>query len=121
VGAISDMPFEIVLGWTLWVVGGLLLTLWFLRRSASPRVREVGPLPPPTGAARLSGTHAVAPGPLSGTHATARPLSGTHAAARPLSGTRASTVRPSSGVHAPDTFAELRALLDPPEEPPRTR
>jgi hypothetical protein len=98
VGAVSELPAELVIGWSLWVVGGLLLTLWFLRRSASPRTHHAAPQPP-TGMVRLSGTHAVA-----------RSGSGSHVAAG----------RPSSGVHAPDAFDELRALLDPPQKPPST-
>lgn len=117
----SDLPLELVIGWALWIVGGLALTVWFVRQSASPRLREAVPLAPPTGTARLSGTHAAAVRPLSGTHAAARPQSGVRTVARSQSGTRPAAVRPSSGVYDPDAFDELRALLDPPDQAPPTR
>jgi hypothetical protein len=118
-GALNQLPPELVVGWALWVIGGLLLTMWFMHRSTPARLRDVGPPAPIPGTARLSGSHAVA-----------RPMSGTHAAHRSLSGRVAVADRPSAGsrpVAAPppssrqhDAFAELRALLDQPEEPPRS-
>ena len=50
-GALSDLPPELVVGWALWVIGGLLLTMWFVRRSAATRTREVAPPMPPAAAA----------------------------------------------------------------------
>jgi hypothetical protein len=114
----SELPRELVIGWAFWVVGGLALTFWFIRQSASPRSCEVVSLPTPSGAARLSGTHAAAR-PVSGTHAAARALSGTHAAARQSSLSRPVALQPQSGSQTPDVFEELRALIDAPEDPPR--
>lgn len=59
-GALSDLPPELLAGWALWLAGGLALMLWFRHRSARP-----GPPPdshrlPPTGAMRLSGTRPAA-------------------------------------------------------------
>jgi hypothetical protein len=67
---------------------------------------------------------------MSGAHAVARPMSGADAAqGRSISGTVAVTEHSSAGnrpAAAPpppslqhDAFAELRALLERPEEPPR--
>lgn len=108
-GPLNELPPELVVGWALWVAGGLLLTMWFWRRTANARGREIAP-PPHGGVARLSGTHAAA----------GRP-SGTHAAARSLSGSRPAVPKAptASAVHPPDAFAELRALLDTPDDPPR--
>jgi hypothetical protein len=120
-GALTELSPELVVGWGLWVGGGLLLTLWFVRRSRSTRLRDVSPEAPHVAAARMSGTHAVAARPMSGTHAVAgRRVSGTHpAAARHQSGTRAAASQSQSSVNVPDAFAELRALLDQPEDPPK--
>jgi hypothetical protein len=118
VGALSDLPLELVVGWALWMVGGLALTFWFVRQSASPRLREVAPMPTPAGAAHLSGTHTAAARPVSGSHRAARPQSGVRTVARSQSGTRPAAVRPPSGVYDPDAFDELRALLDPPDQEP---
>ena len=112
-GPLNELPPELVVGWALWVAGGLLLTMWFWRRSTTSRARDMAPPLPHGGVARLSGTHAVA----------GRTASGSHAAARSLSGTRAAAAAPkapsASAVHPPDAFAELRALLDQPDDPPR--
>ena len=108
-GALTELPPELLVGWALWVIGGLLLTAWFLRRSASPRTRELAPPLPQGGGARVSSTHAVAGRNPSGTPgATGRSSSGSPAAAKA-----------PSVVHPPDAFDELRALLDRPEDPPR--
>jgi hypothetical protein len=119
-GALTELSPELVVGWALWVGGGLLLTLWFMRRNGSMRLRDVSPEPPQAAPARMSVTHAVAARPMSGSHAVAgRRMSGTHpAAGRSSSGTRPASQSQSS-VNVPDAFAELRALLDPPEEPPK--
>jgi hypothetical protein len=119
-GALNELPPELVVGWALWIIGGLLLTMWFMRRTTPIRLRDVPAPAPMPGPTRL-------PGP----HADARPISGTHAAhGRSLSGPVAVADRPSTSgrpAAAPlapsqthDAFAELRALLDPPEEPPRS-
>jgi hypothetical protein len=118
-GTLNQLPPELVVGWALWVVGGLLLTMWFMRRSTPTRLREV-PAPTPLPAtARLTGAHAVAR-PMSGSHAAhGRSLAGTVAVAeRPSAASRPVGVPPQSQSH--DAFAELRALLDHPEEPPRS-
>jgi len=120
-GALSDLPLELVIGWALWMVGGLALTFWFVRQSASPRLREVAPLATPAAVARLSGTHTVAARPVSGNHVPARQQSGVRTVARSQSGTRPAAVRPPSGVYDPDAFDELRALLDPPDHKPGPR
>ena len=119
-GALTDLSPELVVGWALWVSGGLLLTLWFMRRNNAMKLRDVSPEASHAAPARMSGTHAVAARPMSGTHAVAgRRVSGTHpAAGRSLSGTRPASQSQSS-VNLPDAFAELRALLDHPEEPPK--
>ena len=111
-GALSDLPPELIVGWALWAIGGLLLTMWFVRRSAATRTREVAPpMPPAAAAPRLSAADAVAAQPLSGTDA---------AAGRPPAGIRPAAVRSPAAASPPDAFAELRALLDRPDEPPRT-
>ncbi len=123
-GALTELPPELVLGWALWIVGGLLLTMWFVRRSASPRMREVASAGPSTGTVRLSGTQS-AVRPVSGTqgtrvrsgvHSAATTRSNAHLAARSASG-RPAIVPSASGVHV-DAFDELRALLDAQSEPP---
>lgn len=83
-GALSNLPPELVVGWALWLAGGVALMLWFRRRSRAPQrpmsasaVHRV----PPTGAMRLSGTRPAAPR--------------------------------NAGVRTPDAFAELQSLLDP--------
>ena len=77
----ADIPVELFVGWAVWLLGGLLLMLWFTRRSDASRVPPVKPVSPSAVTAIQSGTHAVAR-PASGTHAAARQSSGTHAAAR---------------------------------------
>jgi len=121
-GALTELPPELVVGWALWVVGGLLLTMWFMRRSGPTRLRDIPPEPAHTAPPRMSGTQAVAVRPVSGTHAVAgRRVSGTHpAAGRSLSGIRPAASQSQSSTSVPDAFAELRALLDHPEEPPRS-
>lgn len=119
-GTIGDLPKELVIGWAFWVVGGLALTYWFLRQSASPQSRQAATVAGPSTVGRLSGTHAVAR-PLSGTHTIARAHSGTHAAVRAQSGVRPAANRTPSGVYGSDAFDELRALLDQPEESPPSR
>lgn len=59
-GALSDMPPELLAGWALWLGGGLALMLWFLRRSARPRPQASAHRMPPAGSMRLSGTRPVA-------------------------------------------------------------
>jgi hypothetical protein len=110
-GPLNELPPELVVGWVLWIAGGLLLMMWFWRRSGTARTRDAAPPLAHGGVARLSGTHTVA----------GRSASGTHAAARSLSGSRAVAPKsPSaSSVQPPDAFAELRALLDQPDDPPR--
>jgi hypothetical protein len=39
VGALSDIPSGLLVGWTIWLAGGLLLMVWFRRRSA-PRLHR---------------------------------------------------------------------------------
>lgn len=109
-GPLNELPPELVVGWALWVAGGLLLMMWFWRRTGV-RGRDLAPPLPHGGVARLSGTHTVA----------GRTASGTHAAARSLSGSRAVAPKAPAPPAAapPDAFAELRALLDQPDDPPR--
>jgi len=59
-GALSDLPPELLAGWALWLAGGLALMLWFRHRSARPGPPSSGPRVPPTGAMRLSGTRPAA-------------------------------------------------------------
>jgi len=108
-GALTELPPELLVGWALWVIGGLLLTAWFLRRGASPRTRELAPPLPQGGGGGLSSTHA---------GAGRNPPGKTGATGRSLSASPAATKAPSV-VPPPDAFAELRALLDRPEDPPR--
>jgi hypothetical protein len=83
-GALSNLPPELVAGWALWVAGGVALMLWFRRRSRAPQ-RPMS----------ASGVHRVPP-----------------TGAMRLSGTRPAVSRPS-GVRTPDAFSELQSLLDP--------
>lgn len=130
----GDFPIQLVIGWTVWAGGGLLLMLWFRRRGWTRAWRDTAS----PSAVRLSGTHAVAR-PASGVRAAPRPPSGTHAAARPSSAAvrqvtygapsgppprPVSGVRPPpSGVHAaasariPDAYTELSLLLDTSNDP----
>lgn len=125
-GPLNELPPELLIGWSLWVGGGLLLMLWFVRHSASPRFRHVPPAAMHGTSPRLSGSHAVAR-PLSGGHAVARQRSGTHPAARTLSGSYPVPFNPNPAPTAPnppaaaDAFDELRALLDPPSDPKPSR
>lgn len=117
-GTLTELPRELVVGWALWVVGGALLIIWFWRRSATARTREVAPPLPHGGVAKLSGTHAVASRNLSGTHAAVGRNQSGPQAGRSASGSRPAAPK-ASAVHPPDAFAELRALLDRPDDPPR--
>ncbi len=36
---LNDLPPALVVGWTIWLAGGLILMIWFRRRSA-PRRRK---------------------------------------------------------------------------------
>ena len=112
-GALSQLPPELVVGWALWIVGGLLLTLWFMRRSTPARLRDVPAPAPVPAAAHLSGAHAGAR-PVSGSYAAhGRALGAVAVAERPSPGSRPVAVPP---LQSHDAFAELRALLDQPEE-----
>lgn len=108
-GTLTELPPELVVGWALWVIGGLLLVTWFWRRGARARTRDASPPMPHGGKTKLSGTHAAA-GRQSGSHA---------AAARSLSGSRPVAPKAPPAIQPPDAFAELRALLDQPDDPPR--
>jgi hypothetical protein len=59
-GALTDLPPELLAGWALWLAGGLALMLWFRHRSARPRPPVNPPRMPPTGTMRLSGTRPAA-------------------------------------------------------------
>jgi len=48
VGALTNLPPELVFGWALWLAGGLVLMRWFRSRSQSPSraqstVRHIAP------------------------------------------------------------------------------
>jgi hypothetical protein len=113
----ADIPVELFVGWAVWLLGGLLLMLWFTRRSDANRVHPVKPVSPSAVTAKRSGTHAVAR-PASGAHAVARQSSGTHAAVRtstPQTATAAAPVTystPKSNTPIPDAYSELSLLLD---------
>ncbi len=113
----ADIPVELFVGWAVWLLGGLLLMLWFTRRSDASRVPPVKPVSPSAVTAIQSGTHALAR-PASGTHAAARQSSGTHAAARKsTSQTEAAAApvtysAPKSNTPIPDAYSELSLLLD---------
>jgi len=81
VGALSDLPPELVVGWAIWLAGGLALMLWFRRRSTTP------PRQPARSRGAAESTSAVVP----------------------------------ATPPADDAFAELRALLDEPEQRPDAR
>ncbi|MCC7243029.1 MAG: hypothetical protein IT180_13965 [Acidobacteria bacterium] len=85
-GSLTDLPPELVLGWAFWMVGGLVLMLWFRRRSAAaPRHAPTPrPVPSPASSVRRSGVRPVA--------------------ARPAS------------PPADDPFSELHTLLDEPDQ-----
>lgn len=34
-GGLKELPPELIAGWALWLLGGLVLMIWFRRRSAS--------------------------------------------------------------------------------------
>jgi hypothetical protein len=40
VGALKNLPPELVLGWVLWLAGGVVLMRWFRRRSESPTLSQ---------------------------------------------------------------------------------
>ena len=40
---LPDVPLSLLVAWAIWVVGGLLLMLWFRRRSAANRFPEIRP------------------------------------------------------------------------------
>ena len=47
-GPLKNLPPELVFGWALWLVGGLVLMRWFRRRSEAPThsqstVRHIAP------------------------------------------------------------------------------
>ena len=47
-GPLKNLPPELVLGWVLWLAGGLVLMRWFRRRSEAPThspstVRHIAP------------------------------------------------------------------------------
>lgn len=83
-GPLTELPPELVAGWCLWFLGGLVLLLWFWRASA-PRM-----VPPPPVVIRQSGVRS----------------SGVR-----QSGVRQSGVRPPK--LSPDAFTELQGLLEP--------
>jgi hypothetical protein len=108
-----DLAAEILVAWAVWVLGGLVLMLWFTRRSRAPRHRDRFP-PPPDAPARLSGVHAAA-----------RPASGVRktSGVRTASGVRppgAGTIgtKPASSVRVRDAYSELSTLLDSTNDPP---
>jgi hypothetical protein len=48
VGSLTNLPPELVVGWVVWLAGGLVLMRWFRRRSAAPTrpqstVRQIAP------------------------------------------------------------------------------
>jgi hypothetical protein len=83
-GPLTELPPELVAGWCLWFVGGLVLLIWFWRASAP------GTVPPPPVVIRQSGVRS----------------SGVR-----QSGVRQSGVRPPRP--SPDAFSELQGLLEP--------
>lgn len=86
-GPLTNLPPQLLAGWALWLVGGLLLMLWFRRRS-TPALRPVVTVRPP-----------VVP------------------ASSRQSGVRVPAARPPAPPSPPDDdpFAELHALLDDPK------
>lgn len=47
-GPLTNLPPELVVGWVVWLAGGLVLMRWFRRRSAAPTrsqstVRHIAP------------------------------------------------------------------------------
>lgn len=96
-GPLTDLPPELVAGWCLWFLGGLVLLIWFWRASA-PRM-----VPPPPAVIRQSGVRS------SGVHLSGVHPSGVRQSAVHQSGVRQSGVRRPS----PDAFSELQGLLEP--------
>lgn len=123
-GTMTQLPPELVLGWALWIIGGLLLTLWFVRRS-SPRLREAVPSGAAASGVRLSGTHAASRSP-SGVQVrpqSAAQVPAAHSKAQAPVRSQSAARQPvahSSAVHG-DAFDELRALLDSQGEPPASQ
>jgi hypothetical protein len=133
---LPDVPPSLLIAWAIWVIGGLLLMLWFRRRSASTRFPEFTPVSSPPIVPRSSGTHAVA-GSRSGVHAAARKSAVRRATAPAMQETYgtptgppphlAPSVAPSSRGSAvmkaqpsaplPDAYAELSRLLDSTDDP----
>jgi hypothetical protein len=101
----ADIPVELFVGWAVWLLGGLLLMLWFTRQSAARRVPPVRPAGSPALAARRSGRHAVA-------QASASPTAGTSSrrAAAPVASVTDKTPKPPTPIA--DAYSELSLLLD---------
>jgi hypothetical protein len=95
-----DVPAALLVAWAVWILGGLLLMLWFTRRSASRR-HAVATRPSATVVAR---------------HGSSR------TAARRASTVLAAAVEPGprlpSPVRVPDAYSELSSLLDSTNDPP---
>ena len=112
----ADIPVELFVGWAVWLLGGLLLMLWFTRRSEANRVHPVQPVSPSEVTAKPTGVHTVAR--PSGIHGVARQSSGTHAAVRkaaPQPAAAAASVTyaaPKPNTPIPDAYSELSLLLD---------
>ena len=113
----ADIPVDLFVGWTVWLLGGLLLMLWFTRQSRASRVPPFKPVSPSEITVKKSGTHAVARQ-SSGTHAVTRQSSGSHAVARPSTRQSAAGIAPVTysapkpGGPIPDAYSELSLLLD---------
>jgi hypothetical protein len=103
----ADIPVELFVGWAAWLLGGLLLMLWFTRQSRANRVPPFRPVSPSEITVKRSGTHAVA-----------RQSSGSHAVARPSTRQPAAGIAPVTysapkpGGPIPDAYSELSLLLD---------
>jgi hypothetical protein len=98
----TEVPAALLVAWAVWILGGLLLMLWFTRRSAAPREHALTPRP--SGAVR-------------------RRRSSVHAAARQASTVLSAAAqnpapRSSSAVRVPDAYSELSSLLDSTNDPP---
>jgi hypothetical protein len=87
VGPLNALPPELLVGWVLWMVGGVALMRWFKRASAH---------------------HTTAPGTPRATSSSSVRLPASASGVR-LPGTRTSGVR---APKVPDAFGELQALLD---------
>ena len=120
---LPDVPASLLVAWAIWVIGGLLLMLWFSRRSASTRLPEFRPVSP----SHRSGPHAVAGS--SSTHAAARKsavrytaptLRDTYGAPTAPPSPRTSGVAPQPSGPVPDAYAELSRLLDSNDDSPQS-